>query len=367
MLENGSLRMLRFEGGYVDFSGSEPRYCWYSKDHLGSVRAVADEDGNVIASYAYDPYGAEFSSSGEPFQPYKFSGKEHMSSVGLDMYDFGARMYSSSKGCWMSMDPLCEKYYHINPYVYCAGNPVNLNDPNGMAWFQHIASGSYVWYDERPSEENVGDGCCPDDENYRYVGDRGCFGEWESVVYNLYRGREGFGDAGIYTNGFTFSIVPVDYTRFMDKEFEEEKDLSGVVLFLASTAAGGVGTAAERSKVSFRIVNSKGLLDFHVYHTALKKKKAVNTISVAKLGKTMKYVGMATGVASVAIPLAQLKYATTVEAKSEAAFDAFMGAIGFIPGAGTVLSAYWTFGGRDACLNYKIPDVHKTEWWLLPD
>lgn len=120
VLENGSLRMLRFEGGYVDFSGSEPRYCWYSKDHLGSVRAVADEDGNVIASYAYDPYGAEFSSSGEAFQPYKLSGEEHLSRVGLDMYDFGARMYSPSKGCWMSMDPLCEEYYDINLYVYCS-------------------------------------------------------------------------------------------------------------------------------------------------------------------------------------------------------------------------------------------------------
>jgi hypothetical protein len=47
-------------GGYVDFSGSELRYCWYTRDHLGSVRAVADADGNVIASYAYGPYGEDF-------------------------------------------------------------------------------------------------------------------------------------------------------------------------------------------------------------------------------------------------------------------------------------------------------------------
>ena len=31
----------------------------------------------------------------------------------------------------MTMDPLCEKYYHISPYAYCAGNPVNLVDPDG--------------------------------------------------------------------------------------------------------------------------------------------------------------------------------------------------------------------------------------------
>ena len=30
------------------------------------------------------------------------------------------------------MDPLCEKYYSISPYAYCAGNPINFADPTGM-------------------------------------------------------------------------------------------------------------------------------------------------------------------------------------------------------------------------------------------
>jgi len=30
------------------------------------------------------------------------------------------------------VDPLAEKYYSISPYSYCAGNPVNRIDPNGM-------------------------------------------------------------------------------------------------------------------------------------------------------------------------------------------------------------------------------------------
>ncbi|MDR2058300.1 MAG: hypothetical protein LBP83_08515 [Dysgonamonadaceae bacterium] len=32
----------------------------------------------------------------------------------------------------MSIDPLCEKYYWISPYVYCANNPVRYTDPTGM-------------------------------------------------------------------------------------------------------------------------------------------------------------------------------------------------------------------------------------------
>lgn len=170
VFENGNLRMLLFDGGYVDFSGSEPRYCWYTKDHLGSVRAVSDSVGTVFSTYAYGPYGEDFAveepgignaqgvSSGNmlpvgegpeiapilnlpaaqytaiadsDWQPYKFTGKESLTRVGLDLYDFGARMYSPSNMRWMTMDPLAEKYYHISPYTYCVGNPINRIDPTG--------------------------------------------------------------------------------------------------------------------------------------------------------------------------------------------------------------------------------------------
>ena len=30
------------------------------------------------------------------------------------------------------MDPLCEKYYDVSPYAYCANNPVRYIDPDGM-------------------------------------------------------------------------------------------------------------------------------------------------------------------------------------------------------------------------------------------
>lgn len=204
VFENGNLRMLLFDGGYMDFSGSESRYCWYTKDHLGSVRAVSDSEGTVFSTYAYGPYGEDFAveepaeinqgglasigydgvipdlehisvypgemsqysgisgpingngGSNQPtaphsvaadsdWQPYKFSGKESLTRVGLDLYDFGARMYSPSNMHWMTMDPLAEKYYHISPCVYCAGNPVNLVDPDGrMVGDYYNTSGVYI-------------------------------------------------------------------------------------------------------------------------------------------------------------------------------------------------------------------------------
>lgn len=50
---------------------------------------------------------------------------------GLRLYDYGARMYDQILGCWTSVDPMAEKYYHISPYVFCADNPINLIDTDG--------------------------------------------------------------------------------------------------------------------------------------------------------------------------------------------------------------------------------------------
>ena len=48
-------------------------------------------------------------------------------------YDFGARRYLPFRvPRWTSMDPLAEKYFSISPYAYCAADPVNLVDINGM-------------------------------------------------------------------------------------------------------------------------------------------------------------------------------------------------------------------------------------------
>ena len=51
--------------------------------------------------------------------------------AGSPYLDFGARVYDPRTAAWLSQDPLAEKYYSISPYAYCAGNPVNLVDPDG--------------------------------------------------------------------------------------------------------------------------------------------------------------------------------------------------------------------------------------------
>ena len=118
-------------------------YRWYIKDHLGSNCAVMDASGNLSNCKSYYPYGREmdmppYANGSVPFEgivpsgsSFSFSSKEFVSQGNVNWYDFGARWYDSYKIRWTTQDPLAEKYYGISPYVYCAGNPVNLVDPEG--------------------------------------------------------------------------------------------------------------------------------------------------------------------------------------------------------------------------------------------
>ena len=52
---------------------------------------------------------------------------------------------------------MAEEYHNINAYSYCAGNPVNLIDPDGLDWVDangnkikdHSAIKAYIFYDPR--------------------------------------------------------------------------------------------------------------------------------------------------------------------------------------------------------------------------
>ena len=79
-----------------------------------------------------DPNGDPIAVTGAYLQPYKYNGKELDTMHGLDTYDYGARQYDPILGRWDRVDPLCEKYYDVSPYAYCANNPVRYIDPDGM-------------------------------------------------------------------------------------------------------------------------------------------------------------------------------------------------------------------------------------------
>ena len=107
---------------------------FFIKDHLGSVRAVVSETGEVLQTNEFYPYGDLFSTAGTAGSNgnrYRFTGKELGDETGL--YDFSARFMHARFGRFTTIDPLAEKYPNISPYAYCNGNPVRYIDPDGMA------------------------------------------------------------------------------------------------------------------------------------------------------------------------------------------------------------------------------------------
>ena len=104
---------------------------YYITDHLGSVRAVTDAEGEVLDTYDYMPYGSELIVDTDNITDYRFTGKEKQTAFGnSNIYDSFAR-FQNTYGRFMSIDPKAESFYHISPYTYCAGDPVNLVDPDG--------------------------------------------------------------------------------------------------------------------------------------------------------------------------------------------------------------------------------------------
>ena len=121
-------------------------YYYYVHDHLGNVRITRNSQGYYQdQSLEYYPSGVLFDRSSEQSrQPYMFGGKELVSMHGLNEYDFTGRWQDPLIPRFTSIDPLCEKYYSISPYVYCLNNPIKYVDPDGTStWVIQDNNGNY--------------------------------------------------------------------------------------------------------------------------------------------------------------------------------------------------------------------------------
>ena len=130
------------EGNIEVSTGRKMSFSYYytSKDHLGSIWHYWNNLNNSRANIYY-PSGIMREKRRSPFN-YGLTGKEIVYDNGLDEYFFGARTLFAPINRFNQPDPLCEEYYHISPYAYCANNFINALDPDGrdsylLIWFSN--------------------------------------------------------------------------------------------------------------------------------------------------------------------------------------------------------------------------------------
>lgn len=108
-------------------------------DGQGSVRLEADD---TVRSAAYTAYGAQSEKS--DLMPFGFAGQRREPLTGWYIPG-GNRPYDPVLMCFLAPDS--ESPFGpggINPYAYCAGDPVNRIDPDGHSWSQILAGTGLV-------------------------------------------------------------------------------------------------------------------------------------------------------------------------------------------------------------------------------
>jgi RHS repeat-associated protein len=100
-------------------------------DGTGHVVALTDINKNLLASYAYGPFGEKISAEGTLAQsnPWRFQTKYRDEETGL--YYYGHRVYDPHTGQFLSREPLGESE-SLNLYSYCHNDPINNVDVLGL-------------------------------------------------------------------------------------------------------------------------------------------------------------------------------------------------------------------------------------------
>ena len=107
-------------------------FLYFVSDGLSSVRAVLDDQGDVVSTFEHDEYGNEMSMTGLP------SPKTYVGGLGVhnDVGDTGLlymrrRHYDPTLGRFLSADPI-GLAGGLNVYEYAGTNPVTFVDPEGL-------------------------------------------------------------------------------------------------------------------------------------------------------------------------------------------------------------------------------------------
>ncbi len=142
--QNTVLQFFPTAEGYVKntpVSGTNSySYVFNYTDHLGNVRVSYAQNPStntltILDENNYYPFGLKHDGynpiAPAPEYKYKYNGKELQDELGLNMYDYGSRLYDPARAGWSNIDPLAEKFNSYSPYNYVLNNPLLFIDPDG--------------------------------------------------------------------------------------------------------------------------------------------------------------------------------------------------------------------------------------------
>ncbi len=141
-----NLERVNLPWGYFNASGS---FFVYDTDYQGNIQTVMRSDGIVVQTTDYYPYGTPMqTSTGAEVNRYKYGGKEFETIGGLNQYDFEARTLIPQIGLFTTPDPNAGEYPWVNPYLYCAANPIRYIDPTGKDVWKINEQGTVVSFEK---------------------------------------------------------------------------------------------------------------------------------------------------------------------------------------------------------------------------
>ena len=106
-------------------------------DHLGSIQAITDKEGQLVTEYAYTPWGGRIHLKGDmSFTNRGYTGHEHLEPLGL--INMNGRVYDPTLARFLSPDPYVQApdfTQSFNRYAYCLNNPFKYTDPSGEFFY----------------------------------------------------------------------------------------------------------------------------------------------------------------------------------------------------------------------------------------
>jgi RHS repeat-associated protein len=127
---------------YYNFAGqtimkdSNGDLSYFLTDHLGSVVAVTDEEGDLISQQRYLPFGGVRTNVTTPNSPntdYGYTGQRNLDDE-IGLMDYKARFYSPYLNRFIQPDSIVPNMMMpqmFNRFSYVGNNPINFNDPTG--------------------------------------------------------------------------------------------------------------------------------------------------------------------------------------------------------------------------------------------